>query len=158
MENQLKSEEIRNRLISILSTNPITRDDDLYLIWTYIESLFEDQKIERGFNRGFYNLSIAEFRDLFLSGRLGIPDSITRIRRLLQREFETLRGPYYGKRKDREVVIRSYMRSQGVNSEDPVLFQDHKPIKYNPKPEDPSQIKKGTRFKFGGRIFKKLTK
>lgn len=66
----------------ILLNEPFARDCDLFLIWQYWNEI--DPNLEL--------LTIKEFKERFLTGRLGLPDSITRARRDIQKNNSELKS------------------------------------------------------------------
>lgn len=86
--------KIKPTVASILLTNFEARDDDILLllkIWE-IQSLGQIKDYE-------------DFKEMLLSGKLAIPDSVTRCRRKLQEHNVSLRGKTYEARKAQEKLM-----------------------------------------------------
>lgn len=86
--------KIKPTVASVLSTDFDTRDDDnllLLRIWD-IQSFGKIKKYE-------------DFKNMLLSGKLAIPESVTRCRRKLQEHNVSLRGKSYEARKAQEKLM-----------------------------------------------------
>jgi hypothetical protein len=88
------------RIREILRKEPFSRDDDLFLTW----------KFWRSIDPGIDDLTMKEFKTLFLSGYFGLPASITRLRALCQSQDPELRGTTVVKRFDRAKIWKAYIR------------------------------------------------
>lgn len=88
------------RIREILRKEPFSRDDDLFLTW----------KFWRSIDPGIDDLTMKEFKTLFLSGYFGLPASITRFRALCQNQDPELRGTTVGKRFDRAKIWKAYIQ------------------------------------------------
>lgn len=72
-----------SRVREILSLDEYSREDDIYLTWQYWKLI----------DPGLEELSMREFKSLFLGGYFGLPASITRARALIQNKTNPeLRG------------------------------------------------------------------
>jgi len=86
--------KIKPTVANVLLNDFETRDDDnllLLKIWD-IQSFGKIQQYE-------------DFKKMLLSGKLALPDSVTRCRRKLQEHNEGLRGKTYEARKSQEKLI-----------------------------------------------------
>lgn len=95
-----------SRVQGILERDPFAREDDIYLTWQYW----------RDIDPGLDDLTMKEFKTLFLSGYFGLPASITRSRALIQNKTNpSLAGVWSkSKREERGESLRRYFASQGV--------------------------------------------
>lgn len=107
------------RIREILRKEPLTRDDDLFLTW----------KFWRDLDPGIDDLTMKEFKSLFLAGYFGLPASITRLRALCQNQDPELRGTVTGKRTARSEIFKSFVKSfpsrQEIKDPDLIVIIDN---------------------------------
>ena len=93
MESPIKiMKDIKEEIKNLLTDYPDYRDNDLKLIAAFYYKFY-------GGKCAFENKSAMQFLKEFASGNYIFPDTITRIRRMLQEEHESLRGKKYNERK-----------------------------------------------------------
>ncbi|MCF8430263.1 MAG: hypothetical protein K9G64_09040 [Bacteroidia bacterium] len=90
---------IKPTVFKILKDNPETRDDDMLLII----SVWELQDLKE-------TDSYLQFKELFLNGKLAIPETIRRSRAKIQEENVSLRGKLYEKRKYLGLLMTSQIK------------------------------------------------
>ena len=88
------------RVRCILERDPYSREDDIYLTWQYWKDL--DPLLE--------DMTMRDFKVLFLSGYFGVPASVTRARALTQNKTNPeLRARYNNRnREDRADIFRRF--------------------------------------------------
>lgn len=83
----------------ILAKNIKARDDDnvlLFAVWK-----------KKGLKEKW---SVKKFKYKFIMGRLGLPETIMRSRRLLQSKHQSLRGKMYAQRHEAEQLMSTQMK------------------------------------------------
>lgn len=93
MESPIKiMKDIKEEIKNLLTDYPEYRDNDLKLIAAFYYKLHGGRAV-------FDNKTALQFLKEFSEGKYIFPDTITRIRRMVQEENENLRGTKYYERK-----------------------------------------------------------
>jgi hypothetical protein len=93
MESPVKiMRDIKEEIKTLLTNYPDYRDNDTKLIAAFYYTIYGGKSV-------FENKSALQFLKEFAEGRYIFPDTITRIRRMIQEDNEHLRGSKYYERK-----------------------------------------------------------
>lgn len=98
---------MQQKVADILIRYPETRDNDRDLIGRYWKmEIFNEQDEAREKLQSLPYYSLDSFLSAFAFGKFEHPDTITRVRRLLQSKYPHLRGAKYQKRMDRQEKVK----------------------------------------------------
>lgn len=98
---------IKQRVTAILLKFPETMDNDKELIVRYWKQQITDEQDEARMElQSIPYYTLDSFFASFMTGKFEHPDTITRVRRLLQNKYPHLRGAKYQKRMDRQEKVK----------------------------------------------------
>lgn len=97
----------KDRVQNLLSMHPETRDNDTLLILAYL-------CLNHGLLGKIGEQAYASLKDLVLAGKVPSFETITRARRRLQAEHESLRGDAYSRRQTVDApAMREWAKTKG---------------------------------------------